>query len=105
MGLGAELAAEELGHVSGRPVERLGDVHHVGGDRLDTVTLPFHLGDQARHLVPVEGVDHAPVDVESHVGVSPLAIRIPSYSSLLLTANVMSNKRQLIKSCSLLLYL
>ena len=64
--LSAEFATEELGHVSGRPVERPGDVDHVGDDRLDSVAFPLDLGDQTRHLVPVEGVHHVPVDVESH---------------------------------------
>ena len=35
-----------------RPVEGLGNVHHVGDDRLDAVPLALDLGDEARHLVP-----------------------------------------------------
>ena len=61
---------------------------------------------------PVEGIDHVPVDVESHVdggvGVVVCPLDIPSsFSSLLpiLTANAMSNKRLLLKSWFSSLYL
>ena len=40
---------------SWRPLEGLGDVDHVGDDRLDPIALALHLGHQARHLVPAKG--------------------------------------------------
>ena len=64
-----------------------------------------------RLFSPVEGVDHVPVDVESHVdggvGVVVCPLDIPTSSSLLpiLTANAMSNKRLLLKSWFSSLYL
>ena len=63
-----------------------------------------------RLFSPVEGVDHVPVHIESHVdgGVGVVCpLDIPSSSSLLpiLTANAMSNKRLLLKSWFSSLYL
>ena len=57
MNLGSDLFAfgprhEKTKQLTGRrPVERLGNVHHVGDDRLNAITLAFDLGDEARHLV------------------------------------------------------
>jgi hypothetical protein len=47
-------SSREIHILTGRgPLQRLGNVHHVGDDGLDAVALALHLSHQARHLVPV----------------------------------------------------
>ena len=41
--LGAEFKAKEFGDVDGWTTEVVGDVQHVGDDRLDTVAFAFDL--------------------------------------------------------------
>lgn len=48
---------------SGRSSECLSHFRHVDDDGLDAVALALDLGTDARHLVPVEGIRHIPVDV------------------------------------------
>ena len=46
-----------------------GNISHVGNDGLDSVAFAFHLGLKPRHLVPIEGVLNATIDIQ-HLGKS-----------------------------------
>lgn len=59
----AQLAAKELGRISGGSANGLGHVHHVDNDGFNAVTLTLDLCLDARHLVAIEGVADASIDV------------------------------------------
>ena len=44
-------------------IERTGDIDHVDDDRFDTISLAFHFGDDAGHLVPVKRVINLSVNI------------------------------------------
>lgn len=65
LGLGAELAAKELGRIGCRSADGLGDLDHVDDDGLDTVSLALDLGLDTGHLVAIESVADAAIDIEA----------------------------------------
>ena len=54
---------------SGRATQSLGHFTHVHDHSLDAVALALDFGQQARHLVAVEDIGDAGVDVQRHGGV------------------------------------
>lgn len=69
LGLGTELAAEELGRIGGGATDGLGHLDHVDDDGLDAVALALDLRLDARHLVAIEGIADATVHVDAtHLG-------------------------------------
>jgi hypothetical protein len=63
--LGAELTAEELGGVSRRTTESLGDIRHVGDDSFNAIALAFNFGGQKGHTVTIEFILDIAADVHN----------------------------------------
>jgi hypothetical protein len=59
----SQLAAEVLGAVSWRSSEGTRDVNHVWDDRFDAIAFALYLGEETRHLVPVESILDVSIDV------------------------------------------